>query len=1047
MARTAKKASDKTSLAISIAVHIVALGGLAYLAHRAGFVPAAVYKITGIKPPEKPKPKPKPPEPPADVPPPKAADIVEETTTPPPSNSAPPTAAPATASAARSDAPPAAGGGVGNFFQAEARKPDAAPVRPVQGKPGTGAGNLEASKSTAAATAAKSAFDEASTKPSTIAAVLADRKNAASAQEAISAEQISRTGGGDVAQLTTKITGVVATESKQIVVRGLNDRYNVATLNGAEIPSADPRRRAPQLDLIPSAMVDRVVVSKTFTPDMQGGFAGGAVNIVTKSFPAKAFASVTLGSGFNTESSFNDAFLTSPGGELDWLAIDDGDRELTAAARGVTPQLVGEAQRSFNRNNATLAAQRLGQAEAVDAGLRSFANTDFVPTPEAPGPNGNFSISGGDSTWLFGKRFGWFGTLTYDRRFTFQEDAFRSFVNTDPDLFDGGPLQRRTEFSTDRAIQEMTWGAVASSAIELLPGHELSFSFLHNQSATFLNASEIGRSLNLGQFQPVPAEEQEFSGLYQISYQERFLRNYQVKGRHELRELAGAQLDWLVSMASTAESTPDQRFFPYVLFPTSPGVYNVRAQSPDLPSINQPIRFFRESTDENLNTRVDFTVPFTPGNGLESALKTGFNFSGGERQLRESRYEYFVPDNRFASVQLASLPSTINSAFDFQGQQFVTNRVGANNQRYFFGSADGRTQGINFSQGPNAYTGFNYEGSQDITAVYGMADLFVHPKFRLIGGARMEKTDMEVIIDPLFVELGAPPVTRGQIEGTDILPSLGGVFPITSNLNLRLGWSQTLARPTYREFSSAGIFDPETGEFIRGNPQLRRTQIENLDARAEWFPRPGELLSLAFFRKNLSDPIEPRVVDAQNGTVSFVNQSEAIVSGVEFEARQSLGIVDPLLQDVTLGGNFTWIDSEVKDVPYVDPATQLQVTYSRPLFDQPQYVLNADLTVEVPRTRTTLSFVYSRAGERLTRDGGVVAPNIYEQSFDTFDIFLSQRLGGRWRMRLGARNLIDPVVSQIFVNDFGQRRDFGGRYVYRSLRRGATYSLSVTCDF
>ncbi|NBP24478.1 MAG: hypothetical protein EBU81_08000, partial [Proteobacteria bacterium] len=63
MARNAKKKADRSSLVISIVVHALALGGLAYVAHKAGFVPQAIYQIIGIKPPEKPKPKPKPPEP------------------------------------------------------------------------------------------------------------------------------------------------------------------------------------------------------------------------------------------------------------------------------------------------------------------------------------------------------------------------------------------------------------------------------------------------------------------------------------------------------------------------------------------------------------------------------------------------------------------------------------------------------------------------------------------------------------------------------------------------------------------------------------------------------------------------------------------------------------------------------------------------------------------------------------------------------------------------------------------------------------------------
>ena len=90
MARNAKKKTDRSSLIISMIVHALALGGLAYLAHRAGFVPQAIYQITGIRPPEKPKPKPKPPEPSPEIPNPTASDIVEETAAPP-ANTAPAT--------------------------------------------------------------------------------------------------------------------------------------------------------------------------------------------------------------------------------------------------------------------------------------------------------------------------------------------------------------------------------------------------------------------------------------------------------------------------------------------------------------------------------------------------------------------------------------------------------------------------------------------------------------------------------------------------------------------------------------------------------------------------------------------------------------------------------------------------------------------------------------------------------------------------------------------------------------------------------------------
>ena len=52
------------------------------------------------------------------------------------------------------------------------------------------------------------------------------------------------------------------------------------------------------------------------------------------------------------------------------------------------------------------------------------------------------------------------------------------------------------------------------------------------------------------------------------------------------------------------------------------------------------------------------------------------------------------------------------------------------------------------------------------------------------------------------------------------------------------------------------------------------------------------------------------------------------------------------------------------------------------------------------------------------------------------------------KLRLGARNLLDPQVRTTFISDFGERQtDFGGRYVFRSYRRGITFTLGLTADF
>ncbi|MEO1624471.1 MAG: carboxypeptidase-like regulatory domain-containing protein, partial [Bacteroidota bacterium] len=158
-------------------------------------------------------------------------------------------------------------------------------------------------------------------------ALLVLQMKAPAIQDGISAQEISRYGSSNAAESMKRVTGASVQDGRYIVVRGLGDRYSNAQLNGLQLPSTDPYRNSTQLDLIPANVLDNVIASKTFTPDMPGNFAGGNVNIKTKSFPERFTLSASLSASYNTQSSFIDDFLTHQGGDTDWLGYDDGTRD------------------------------------------------------------------------------------------------------------------------------------------------------------------------------------------------------------------------------------------------------------------------------------------------------------------------------------------------------------------------------------------------------------------------------------------------------------------------------------------------------------------------------------------------------------------------------------------------------------------------------------------------------------------------------------------------------------------------------------------------
>ncbi|MCK6693063.1 MAG: carboxypeptidase-like regulatory domain-containing protein, partial [Thermoanaerobaculia bacterium] len=164
---------------------------------------------------------------------------------------------------------------------------------------------------------------------STMGALTILQKNSAFVADGISAEIIKRTPDRTTSDVIRRVSGASIQDNKFAVIRGLNDRYNIALLNGALLSSTEPDRKAFSFDLFPSAMLDNLVVVKTATPDLPGEFAGGAILVNTKDIPEENYVRVNVGGGYNTVSTFK-PYMTAQGGGTDFLGMDDGTRALPA---------------------------------------------------------------------------------------------------------------------------------------------------------------------------------------------------------------------------------------------------------------------------------------------------------------------------------------------------------------------------------------------------------------------------------------------------------------------------------------------------------------------------------------------------------------------------------------------------------------------------------------------------------------------------------------------------------------------------------------------
>lgn len=166
----------------------------------------------------------------------------------------------------------------------------------------------------------------------TAASMLSKRKKAAAAQDAISAEQISKSPDSNAADAAKRVTGVTIVGGDTVYVRGLGERYSGVMFAGSAVPSPNPDKRVVPLSIFPVGVLDNIIISKTYTADMPGEFGGGIVQINPKDFPGEMSAKASIGTGYHSLTTFKD-FSTYNGGKYDWAGIDDGTRKLPETIR------------------------------------------------------------------------------------------------------------------------------------------------------------------------------------------------------------------------------------------------------------------------------------------------------------------------------------------------------------------------------------------------------------------------------------------------------------------------------------------------------------------------------------------------------------------------------------------------------------------------------------------------------------------------------------------------------------------------------------------
>jgi len=329
-----------------------------------------------------------------------------------------------------------------------------------------------------------------------------------------------------------------------------------------------------------------------------------------------------------------------------------------------------------------------------------------------------------------------------------------------------------------------------------------------------------------------------------------------------------------------------------------------------------------------------------------------------------------------------------------------------------------------------------------------MVELPIGNRLSIITGARFEGTDMRIMPQDStlleFLDDEDESTDPGQIVLNDLLPAFNAIYKVNPEMNLRGGYTRTLARPTVVELSPFQRLPYIGGPVYEGNPNLKRTLIDNFDLRWEWFYSLDELVSVSAFYKDFQNPIEVAQdsnANTNNIRFKYVNRESAFIAGIEVEIQKDFGFISPALDRLKFSGNASFNYSEATlTEPELRAIRAIDSTRSdtRPLFGQSPYVLNGELAyIDKEDLGLQVSLSYNVFGPRLSFVGTAGSPDIYEQPRPMLNFSIAKDLGKFLTLRFRANNLLNPAYE--FTQDLR-----GKEFVFTNTRMGRTYSLSLS---
>ncbi|MBI1251664.1 MAG: outer membrane beta-barrel protein [Alphaproteobacteria bacterium] len=615
-------------------------------------------------------------------------------------------------------------------------------------------------------------------------------------------------------------------------------------------------------------------------------------------------------------------------------------------------------------------------------------------------PNFEGEVTAGSSIDFGRYNIGLVGVLGYDNSYTLREAERVDVV--------GDAVRRQADVAT--GVQDVVINAFGSASLSW-EGHEFALTGLLVRSTS----KEAQISEGVDSNDPGLINRKESTAWY-----ERQLASVQLAGDHEFGPLT---IDWRGAFAQSTRDAPYEREVTY--FSTDNGASFAYSRE------GQNQTRFTDLTDEVFSGGIDaaYTIPLS--DERDAVISAGYDYANTVRTFEVARYSYLNPSGTV-------LPDDVQNA----RVDFLFSPDNIDPQRFVLTEVTNRDD--------------SYKARLTVNSAYVSVAADILPLVSASVGVRYEDASQLVRTTNPF---GLTPFSPASLlENQYWLPAVTLTWNFAEDLQARLGYSQTIARPQFRELAASSYIDPDSDRVYSGNPFLSDTEFQNYDARLEYYFGRNQFVTVGGFYKQLENPIEEVITDDGNNTLTrFINAPEAQLYGAEIEYRTNFQMPFelPFLNDADwlFAVNYTYTKSEVIADPgslIVDPrnnrvrtqtlASQFRLDGSQ-LQGTPENIANLQFGFETDTDQLTL--LVGWVDERIARRGLGSVPSVLERPGTQLDLVYRRNFtvgGTDMTLGLSGRNLLDENYEEVQNSALGETN-------VNTYDRGMSFSASLSAKF